>query len=145
MAWCLVKQRDNFNFTFFYLISVKVTLSLCFNWTPCHEDVLENGGIAPRLLDLGTRWRWVVSFTPPPHYPQEKSPWYPLERRVRGPHSLSGRGGEEKNTQLLPRLDRSPALYHWAILAPILTSVASIFYVMWLVSLWDRPFSQTIA
>jgi hypothetical protein len=23
-----------------------------------------SGGIAPRILDLGTRWRWVVSFTP---------------------------------------------------------------------------------
>jgi hypothetical protein len=23
-----------------------------------------NGGIATRILDLGTRWRWVVSFTP---------------------------------------------------------------------------------
>jgi len=22
-----------------------------------------SGGIAPRILDLGTRWRWVVSFT----------------------------------------------------------------------------------
>jgi hypothetical protein len=25
-----------------------------------------SGGIAPRLLDLGTRCRWVVSFTPRP-------------------------------------------------------------------------------
>jgi len=23
-----------------------------------------NGGIAPRIIDLGTIWRWVVSFTP---------------------------------------------------------------------------------
>jgi hypothetical protein len=33
-----------------------------------------NGGIAPRILDLSTRWRWVASFTPWPLYPQEKSP-----------------------------------------------------------------------
>jgi hypothetical protein len=26
----------------------------------------ESGGIAPRILSLGTRWRWVVSFTPRP-------------------------------------------------------------------------------
>jgi hypothetical protein len=26
------------------------------------------------ILDLGTRWRWVVSFTPQPLYPREKSP-----------------------------------------------------------------------
>jgi hypothetical protein len=40
------------------------------------------GGIAPRIFDLGTRWRWVVSFTPLPLYPQGKSPFYPLDRRL---------------------------------------------------------------
>jgi hypothetical protein len=33
-----------------------------------------SGGIAPRILDLGNRWRWVVSFTPRPLYLQGKSP-----------------------------------------------------------------------
>jgi hypothetical protein len=42
----------------------------------------ETGGMVPRILDLGTRWRWVVSFTPLPLYPQGKSPWYPLDRRL---------------------------------------------------------------
>jgi hypothetical protein len=32
-------------------------------------------------------------------YPQGKSPWYPLDRRLGGPQSHSGRGGEEKNSQ----------------------------------------------
>jgi hypothetical protein len=32
------------------------------------------------FLHLGTRWRWVVSFTPLPLYPWGKSPWYPLDR-----------------------------------------------------------------
>jgi len=36
------------------------------------------------FFDLGTRWRWVVSFTPQPLYPQGKSPWYPLDRRLGG-------------------------------------------------------------
>jgi hypothetical protein len=27
-----------------------------------------NGGTAPRILNLGTRWRWAVSFVPPPLY-----------------------------------------------------------------------------
>jgi len=35
-----------------------------------------NGGIAPRTLGLGTRLRWVVSFTPRPLYPQGKRPCY---------------------------------------------------------------------
>jgi hypothetical protein len=38
----------------------------------------------------------VVSFTPRPLYSQGNSPWYPLDRRLGGPQSRSGRGGEEK-------------------------------------------------
>jgi len=38
----------------------------------------------------------------PAAYPQGKSPWYPLDRRLGGPQSRSGRGGEEKNSQPLP-------------------------------------------
>jgi hypothetical protein len=37
-----------------------------------------------------------VSFTPRPFYPAGKNPWYPLDRRLDGPQSWSGRGGEEK-------------------------------------------------
>jgi len=33
-----------------------------------------SGGITPRILDLGTRWRWVVSFTPQPPYSREREP-----------------------------------------------------------------------
>jgi hypothetical protein len=51
------------------------------------------------FFDLGTRWRWVVSFTPGPFYPQGKSPWYPLDRRLDGSQSRSGCGGEEKNSE----------------------------------------------
>jgi hypothetical protein len=39
---------------------------------------------------------WVVSFTPRPLYPQGKSPWHPLDRRLGGHQSRSGRDGEEK-------------------------------------------------
>jgi hypothetical protein len=56
-----------------WIIKVKY-LSLCFNWAPRHEGVLGSGGIAPRILDLGTIWRWVVSFTPRPLYPKERAP-----------------------------------------------------------------------
>jgi hypothetical protein len=45
-----------------------------FNWAPRLGGVLESGGIAPRILDLVTRWRRVVSFTPQPLYPQGKNP-----------------------------------------------------------------------
>jgi hypothetical protein len=33
-----------------------------------------SGGIAPCILDLGTRWRWVISFTFGPLYPRERYP-----------------------------------------------------------------------
>jgi hypothetical protein len=48
----------------------KVKLCLCLiNSALCHEDVWESGGIALPFLDLGTRWRRVVSFTPQLLYP----------------------------------------------------------------------------
>jgi hypothetical protein len=37
--------------------------------------------------------------------PQGKSPWYPLDRRLGEPQNRSGRGGEENNSQPLPRLE----------------------------------------
>jgi hypothetical protein len=79
---------------------------LFFHWAPRHEGVLGSGGIAPRILDLGTRWRWVVSFTSRPLCSQGKSPWHPLDRRLGGPQNRSWRGGEEKNSQPLPGLQR---------------------------------------
>jgi hypothetical protein len=50
-------------------------------------------------------WRWVVHFMLQPLYPQGKSSWYPSDRRLGGPQSQSGHGGEEKNSQPLPRLE----------------------------------------
>jgi hypothetical protein len=38
-------------------------------------------------------------------HPKGKSLWYSLDRRLEWPQSRSGRGGEEKNSQLLPRLE----------------------------------------
>jgi hypothetical protein len=38
-------------------------------------------------------------------YPQGRSPWYPLDRRLGGSQNRSGDGGEEKNSQSLPRLE----------------------------------------
>jgi hypothetical protein len=63
------------------------------------------GGLAPRILDLGTRWRPVVSFTPRPLYPQGKRPRYPWDWSLGGPQSRPGHGGEEKNSQSLPGLE----------------------------------------
>jgi hypothetical protein len=68
------------------------------------------------ILDLGTRWRWVVSLTLQPLYPPGNRPRYPLDRRLGGSQCQSGRCGEEKH--ILPskesnrdRLARSRLLY----------------------------------
>jgi hypothetical protein len=72
-------------------------LSLCLtNYALHYEGVWESGCIDPHFLDIGTSWRWVVSFTSRPLYPREKSPKYPLDRRLGGLQSWSGRRGEEK-------------------------------------------------
>jgi hypothetical protein len=36
---------------------------------------------------------------------QVKSPWYPLDRRMGGSQSRSGRGGEEKNSHPPPEIE----------------------------------------
>jgi hypothetical protein len=116
---------------------VKVKLSLRFNWAPRHEGVLGSGGIAPLIPWPRHRRRWVVSFTPRPLYPHGKSPWYPLDRRLGGPQSRSGRGGEEKIPSLRRESNpRTPIVQpvaqrytDWAITA--LHKVYYIFYVMY--------------
>jgi hypothetical protein len=44
------------------------------------------------ILDIGTRYMQVVSYTSRPLYPREKDPRYPLDRWLGGPQSRSGRG-----------------------------------------------------
>jgi hypothetical protein len=54
-----------------------------------------SGCIDPRILDLGTSWRWAVTFTPRPLYLRGKNSRYPSDRRLGGPQSRSGQGGLE--------------------------------------------------
>jgi hypothetical protein len=72
--------------------------------------------IDPYFLDLGTSWRWVVSFTLRPLYPWGKSPRYPFDSRLGGSQGWSGRRGEEKIldptvSRPLSRPARSQSLY----------------------------------
>jgi hypothetical protein len=72
-----------------------------------------SGGIAPSILNLSTRWRWVVKFMPHPLYPLGKTIWYPLDGRLGKPHSQSGCHREEKDLFTLLKIEtqllRSPA------------------------------------
>jgi hypothetical protein len=58
--------------------------------------MLGRRGTAPRIFNLGTRWRRVVSFTRRAILP----PQFPLNRQLGGPQSRSGCGGKEKNSRL---------------------------------------------
>jgi hypothetical protein len=40
-------------------------------------------GIAPLIPNLGTSWRWMISFTARPLYTQGKSTWYALIWRLK--------------------------------------------------------------
>jgi hypothetical protein len=66
------------------------------NKAPHHEAVWGSASIAPHILSLDTRWRWVVSLMFWPPYTWWKSTQYPLDRRVSGPQSQSRWHGEEK-------------------------------------------------
>jgi hypothetical protein len=75
---------------------VKVKLSLCLTKPPAMKTYWGSGGIAPYILNLGTRWKSVVTFTPRPLYLWCKNHRHSSDRRLSGPQSWSGRGGEEK-------------------------------------------------
>jgi hypothetical protein len=49
------------------------------------------------ILDLGTRWRWVISFMPRPLHPWGNSPRHPLDGRLGEPQSRYRRCGEQKS------------------------------------------------
>jgi len=55
----------------FYQVNVK---SLCLIKHHAMKTYSRSGSTHPRILNLITRWRWVVSFTPRPLYPRRKVP-----------------------------------------------------------------------
>jgi hypothetical protein len=72
--YCKSDLSNPYRFCMKFCLKVKVNVSLCFNWAPCHEGVSGSGGMAPLILDLGTSWRWVINLTPLPLYPRERIP-----------------------------------------------------------------------
>ena len=58
-------------------------------------------GIAPLILNLSTRWGWVVNLMPQKVYHREKKTRYVRNRRMSGPQSRSRRFGTEKNLLLI--------------------------------------------
>jgi hypothetical protein len=103
----IVELRKNEDAQIMGPLNVKVNLSLGLSKHHAIKTYLGSVGIAPRILNIGTRWRRVVSFMPHQLYLGGKSPHYPLDRKVGGPQSRSGRGGEEKTiSHLLIHINR---------------------------------------
>jgi hypothetical protein len=78
------------------LCAMSTKISLCLiNEALRHEDVWGSECIDPRILDLGTSWRYVVSLHPGRFIPRERAPgtyW------IVGPQNRSGRDGDEKKS-----------------------------------------------
>jgi len=75
-----------------------------------------SGSIVPHILGLGTRWRWVVSFTSRPLYPKGKNPWYPLGGWL-GPRTALDIMVKRKIPNPMPGLEPPiiQTVAHWAI------------------------------
>jgi hypothetical protein len=55
---CSVTLKEKYRLRAFeYTVKVKVNLSLCLTKHHAMKTYWGSGGIAPRILDLGTRWR----------------------------------------------------------------------------------------
>jgi len=101
---------------------------MCLTKLRAMKTYCGSGGIAPPILNLGTRWRWMVRFTPRPLLhppPRDKSSRYPL----RGPQRRFGHDGEGKKSYNCPfqelnsgRPDRS--------LASILTELRQLLTML---------------
>jgi hypothetical protein len=87
------------------LSKVKVKLSLCLTK---HHAMKTYWGVEVDLhvfLTLalgGGEWSALL---PGRFTLREKSPWYPLDKRLGGPQSHPGRGGEEKNSNPPPGIE----------------------------------------
>jgi hypothetical protein len=94
MVWCLLKHS----------VKVNLKMSLCLSSRPLRR--IGDGGIAPRILDLGTRRRGMISFTPRPLNRRGKRPWYQLDRISVG--STAGLNAMEKRKFPAPARNRTP-------------------------------------
>lgn len=105
LAWFLyfLQGKVPFICTMYQLYIIKVKFEHMPHYTWCHEDGT-GGWVRCRviLLNLGTIWRWVVSFKPQLLYPWWRSPWCMCGRKLGGLQRWSGCCAQEEN--LLPLL-----------------------------------------
>jgi len=87
-----MKERETFimpslssdNIYILLKVKVKVKLSLCFNWAPRHEGVLEEWRYS-YTHSLTSELNGGEQLHAPAALPPGKERWYPLDRRLGGP------------------------------------------------------------
>jgi hypothetical protein len=67
---------------------------------------IEGEGLTPLIHNIDTAFEWVVSFVPWPPFSQEMRHRYPLNRKLGGHQSSSGRFREEKSMLPLPKFEK---------------------------------------
>jgi hypothetical protein len=86
-----------------------------------HKRIWENGSVPQCIPNLGTKWRWVVSFTPRPLHPRGKGPYCSLVRRLGSPPSRCGSFGEEADSLHLSRIELRYLWYQTSSIVTIVT------------------------
>jgi hypothetical protein len=84
------------------------------------------GGGDMASLVLGLSMKVNGQLLRPGCFISEKSPWYPLDRRLGGPQSRSGRCGEEKNLLPLPGIE--PQFLNRPVYSPVAIDVSIDMY-----------------
>jgi hypothetical protein len=121
-------------------VTVKVKVSLCFNWEPRHEGVLGEWWYSfthswrRHLMEVSGQLHASGRFTP-----QGKSPWYPLDRRLGwAPEPVRTRWGREKFAA--PAWTRTSDLVHmlktcrqYVKCVCIFARVISLLLLVWLI------------
>jgi hypothetical protein len=72
------------------------------------ETYWRSGGVAPATVNLGARWRGVVSFTPRPLYSRRKPTGTHWIGRLFGLQNRSVHGGEGKVSRHCPCRELNP-------------------------------------
>jgi hypothetical protein len=120
---------------YFCAVNTKVKLSLCFFLTEHHAwRHIGEWGVAPRILDLGTRWRWLVSFTPRERAPGTHwiggcvGPRASLDAVVKRKFSIPRR---QSNTRTPNHPAHSQSLYRLSYHSSMLCRHAHVYHSDW--------------
>jgi hypothetical protein len=92
---------------------------------------MEEWRYSSTILGFGTGWRWVVSFTPRPLYPQGNRPRYPLDRML-GLDAVEKRKSLHCRESNSGRPARSQSLYWLSYnVRKLLSQICAVWWDKW--------------